>query len=198
MEAALSTGLELGLAPGGFTGTSDLLPQASPPPQSWKNAIARRARRANGENPTIVVIEGEISFAAERSNSEHIFDAIQSLYLSRNTPRDRRIGERITALHRDALAEDETMGADSLAQFAAFFLKNPGLGFPKITLTPDGTLRARWICGPGDFVAIEFTGHALAKGVAEIPRDGETARYFFSESLRTIVDSAYKIGASFA
>ena len=200
MEAALSTGLDLDLppAPPGFTGTNvppDLLPQPLPSGEDWQKAIVRRA---NLGNRTVIVIHGAIDFATERSSSEHIFDAIQSLYLSRNTARDRRIAERVTALHRDALAEDETMRADSLAQFAAFFLKNPGLGLPRITLTPDGTLRARWICAPGDFVAIEFTGLALAKGVAEIPRDGQTARYFFSEPLRTIVDSARSIGASFA
>ncbi|MEO8630666.1 MAG: hypothetical protein ABI612_21595 [Betaproteobacteria bacterium] len=204
MEAPLSTGLDLeldplnALAPAGFTGTSippDLLPQPLPSDEDWKRAIAHRARNTNGENATV---HTDISFDKERSAGERIFDAIQSLYLSHTPPRDRRIAERITALYRDALAEDETMRADSLAQFAAFFLKNPGLGLPKITLTPEGTLRARWICAPEDFVAIEFTGQALAKAVAEIPRDGETARYFFSEPLRTMVHSAYAIGASFA
>src|SRR5947207_2504980 len=43
----------------------------------------------------------------ERSDSEEIFDAIQALYLSGNTPRDRQIAERIAALHRTAISEGE-------------------------------------------------------------------------------------------
>jgi hypothetical protein len=147
---------------------------------------------------TTGAFQAGFSFVSERSGSERIFDSIQSLYLSANAGRDRRIADRITALYRVALEEDETMRADSLAQFAAFFLRNPSLGFPKITLTPDGTLRARWIRGAGDFMAIEFTGEALVRGVAEIPREGETARHFFSEPVRTIVDVARGLGVSFA
>ncbi|MCI0561750.1 MAG: hypothetical protein MN733_24945, partial [Nitrososphaera sp.] len=39
----------------------------------------------------------------EVTESEKIYDVIESLYLSENRPRDRQIAERIIALHRDAL-----------------------------------------------------------------------------------------------
>jgi hypothetical protein len=95
------------------------------------------------------------------------------------------------------MAEDEHILADSLRQFRDFFLAHPDLGLPKITLTPDGTLRARWIHGLGDFVAIEFTGKPLARLIAEIPRDNTlTARYFSSESIQIILAVARSIGAS--
>jgi len=70
-----------------------------------------------------------------------MFDAIQALYLSSNTSRDRQIADRITALHRDALVDDEHILPASLDQFTDFFLAHPELGLPNITLTPDGTLR---------------------------------------------------------
>jgi hypothetical protein len=83
-------------------------------------------------------------------------------------------------------------------QFVDFFLAQPRLGLPKITLTPDGTLRARWIGGQRNFVAIEFTGEPLAKLVAEIPRDSNlTAAHFASEPLKNILSVARAIGASF-
>ena len=86
----------------------------------------------------------------------------------------------------------------SLRQFAYFFLTHPDLGLPKITLTPDGTLRARWIRGPRNFVAIEFTGEPLAKLVSEIPRqDNLTAAHFSTEPLKNVVSIARAIGASF-
>jgi hypothetical protein len=133
------------------------------------------------------------------TTSEQLFNAIQSLYLSGNRPRDRQIAERITALHRDALADDERIRAGSLAQFTQFFLAHSDLGLPKLTLTPDGTLRARWIHGPGDFVAVEFTGRPTAKLVAEIPREGGlTATHFDSEPVKNIVSVARAIGASFS
>jgi hypothetical protein len=133
-----------------------------------------------------------------RTAGERIFDAIQALYLSSNTPRDRQIAVRITALHRDAIAEDERILPESLAQFAGFFLNHRDLGIPKITLTPDGTLRARWIHGQGNFVAIEFTGQPLAKLVAELPREKSlTATHFSSEPVDGIVSIARAIGASF-
>jgi len=134
----------------------------------------------------------------EQTASQKIFDAIQALHLSSNAPRDRQIADRITALHRDAIAEDDRICPDSLGQLKDFFLTYPDLAIPKITLTPDGTLRARWIHGPGDFVAIEFTGEPLAKLVAEIPRDnGLTARHFSSEPVQSILLIARAIGASF-
>jgi hypothetical protein len=113
-------------------------------------------------------------------------------------PRDRQIADRITALHRDAIAEGDRILPDSLGQFKDFFLEHHDLDLPKITLTPDGTLRARWIHGPGSFVAIEFTGVPLAKLIAEIPRDnGLTARHFSSEPVQNIRSIARAIGAAF-
>lgn len=127
-----------------------------------------------------------------------VFDAVRALSTSTSGSRDRQIADRISALHRDALAEGESILPDSLGQFTDFFLANPDLGVPKITLTPDGTLRVRWIHGPGDFVAIEFTGAPMAKLVAEIPREhGLTASYFIGEPLTSILSIARAIGASF-
>jgi len=159
-----------------------------------RNILAARARAAPRHSSYLVFPE----INTEHTTSQQIFDAIQALYLSSNWPRDRQIAERITALHRDALAEDERILADSLSQFTTFFLTNPNVGLPKITLTPDGTLRARWIHGPGNFVAIEFPGGPLAKMVAEIPRDnGLTARHFSSEPVTNILSIAHAIGALF-
>ncbi len=78
-----------------------------------------------------------------------------------------------------------------MKQLADFFLSYRDLGLPKITLTPDGTVRVRWIQGSGNFTAIEFTGTPVAKLVAEIPRErGLTARYFFSEPIGNILTAA--------
>jgi hypothetical protein len=134
---------------------------------------------------------------AEFTASQQIFDAIQALYLTGNTSRDRQIADRITALHRDGLADDEHILPASLRQFADFFLGHPELGFPKITLTPDSTLRARWIRGANEFVAIEFTGEPRVKLVAEIPRgDGLTGSYFATEPVSDIVSAIRALGAS--
>lgn len=134
---------------------------------------------------------------SDQSDSLRVFDAIQSLYLSDNRPRDRQIAERITELHRDVLAEGEQILPSSLVQFTDFFLVHPNLGFPRITMTPDGTLRARWIRDREDFVAIEFTGSPLVKLVAEIPRaEGQTAAYFASESINSVVQFSHAIGGS--
>jgi hypothetical protein len=136
--------------------------------------------------------------ASTLAGIQQIFEAIQDLYHSSNMPRDRYIAHRITVLHQDALGEDQQILPSSLRQFADFFLAHPGLGLPKITLTPEGTLRARWIHGPRNFVAIEFTGEPLAKLVSEIPRqDNLTATHFSSEPLKNIVSVAGAIGASF-
>jgi hypothetical protein len=165
-----------------FTGTNAL---------SMKlfETAAREVRNMYWVSPNIV---------ADYSTSQPIFDAIQALYLTHNRPRNRQIANRLTALYRAALEEDETIRPASVTQFKNFFLANPELGLPKITLTPDGTLRARWIQGTGNFVAIEFTGEPNAKLVAEIPREnGLTATHFGSEPLRNIVPVAQGMGASF-
>ena len=180
----------------GFTGTTVPWELLETTERDHQRAISIiRAAHAVVSPPRIYLASTNIGMAC--SNSAQIFDAIQALYLSSNRPRDRQIAERVTTIHRDALAEGELIRAESLTQFASFFVQNPDLHFPKITLTPDGTLRARWIRGPGDFVAIEFTGQPLVRLVAEMPRDNETARYFISEPVRTIVETARVIGASF-
>lgn len=125
-----------------------------------------------------------------------IFNAIQRLYCQDNS-RDRRIAERLKTLYRDALDEGEKMQAASARQFAEFFIDHAALGLPKITLTPDGTLRVRWIAGTGNFTAIEFTGTPLVKLVAEIPRDNATAQYFASELILNVAGVARDLGASF-
>jgi hypothetical protein len=135
---------------------------------------------------------------AEPGFNTRIFDAIQSFYLSLNRPRDRQIAERITTLFRDAVADAEQILPASLAQFTAFFLTHAYLKLPKITLTPDGTLRARWINGVEDFVAIEFTGDRLVKLVAEVPREeGQTASYFATELVESAIKVGQAIGATF-
>ena len=73
------------------------------------------------------------------------------------------------------------------------------LGLPKITLTPDGALRARWIRGEGHFFAIEFTGKPLLKLVAEVPRKpGVIANHFSSEPIERVTTFAQAIGVSLA
>jgi hypothetical protein len=121
-------------------------------------------------------------------DSAEIFAAMRSLYLSTTQPLNRAIARRIISLYRDALAEDEHMLSASLRQFTAFFVAYPGLGLPKITLTPDGTLRARWIQRAGSFTAIEFVGGEVAKLVAEIPREeGVTAQHFIREHIKHVI-----------
>src|SRR6266545_2820943 len=124
----------------------------------------------------------------EFADSEQIFNAILSLHLSDNRTRDRKIADRLTTLCRDALEEDERILSASLRQFTTFFLEPHDLGLPRIILTPNGTLRVRWIQGAGSFTALEFTGKPLVQLVAEIPRaGGETARYFSDELVDDVV-----------
>jgi hypothetical protein len=166
-----------------FTGTTALSCKLF---ETW----ARDPRHMHWVSPNIV---------AEHTTAERIFDAIQALCLSHNRPRDRQIAERLTTLYRAAVEEDESIRPASISRFKEFFLDHPELGLPRITLTPDGTLRARWIQGTGNFVAIEFTGEQSAKLAAEIPRDnGLTATHFGSEPLANIVPVARGMGASFA
>ncbi len=150
--------------------------------------------------PGVYVSSQDLSYSLEApENIERvIFAAIERLYLNQHNPRDRRIAERLKMLYRDALAEGEKMQAVSITQFTDFFVKHKKLGMPKITLTPDGTLRVRWIAGPGNFTAIEFVGGKLVKLVAEIPRDGETAQYFATDLFSNIVSIARGFGAQLA
>ena len=107
-----------------------------------------------------------------------------------------RLARRLKSLHLDAIAEGETINGDSIKQLTDFFLAHSDLTLPKITMTPSGTIRVRWIQGKEHFTAIEFTGKPLAKFVAEIPRiGGLTARHFGSETLENIESAARAIGA---
>ena len=119
------------------------------------------------------------------SSYQQVANTIQLLLQTYNNPRDRKIAERLDALWRDAVEEGEEILAESATQFRDFFLMNRQPGLPKITLTPDGTLRVRWIHEVGHFFAVEFTGKPLVKLVAEAPRkQGLTAQHFSSEPIR--------------
>jgi hypothetical protein len=175
---------------GAFTGSSGLTPTGTVflPWRVFETAVGVPLQRMYWTWPDIL---------PEATDGQQIFDAIQSLYLSTNKPRDRQIAERLTALYRDALEEDEHILPTSLSQFTEFFLTHTDLGFPRITLTPDGTLRVRWIQEEGNFVAIEFTGKPEAKLVAEIP-GLVPPMHFSSEFLTNIVEIAQAMGGSFA
>jgi hypothetical protein len=135
--------------------------------------------------------------AESATASQCIFDAVQAFYLSHNTPRDQQIAQRLTALYRDALDEGEAIRSASIVQFKNFFLANPGLGFPRVTLSAHGALRARWIKSKGNFVAIEFTGQPEAKLIAEI-QGLEPPLHVSSEPIANIVEAARALGGSFA
>jgi hypothetical protein len=217
MEAAITDPPKIttGDPASSFTGSTNVRMFFETPAEVARQTIRAKSRLANLMNlPTDKLTafaqpmfrQVETSAGAQpvfRSveTSAGVFDAIRSFYLSTNHPRDRQIAERITILHRLALEEREEILPASLAQFTRFFLHhaNHHLVMPKITLTPDGTLRARWIHGPEDFVAIEFTGNPLVKLVAEVPRrqEGQTASHFASEPIESVVSISRAIGASF-
>lgn len=163
---------------------------------SLNRAKLRFAARAKAAPLRLYQASPEIG--AEHSDAEQIFDAIQSLYLSGNRPRDRQIAERITELNRDAVEEEEHIRVDSIKQFTAFFLRYTEPGFPRITLTPSGTIRVRWIHGPGHFAAIEFTGKPQVKLVAEMPGDNTPAQYFVTGNIYAVMSLLKTIGASLA
>lgn len=188
MEAALTPDVSRSFLPALFDGEREFA--------LW-SARSRTAARAASSPLRLYQATPEI--ASERTTAQQVFEAIQSLYLSRNEPRDRQIAQRLITLHRDAIAEDETILADSLSQFTAFFLLRSDLSLPKITLTPDGTIRARWIHGPRNFAAIEFTGRPLVKLIAEIPRgNGQTAQHFSYDYIANVVSLAHSVGAPLA
>jgi hypothetical protein len=164
---------------------SDVIPEASDVKRSvdWESIVQRIVAQASeAVESRNTIVHGTCAPSAvtpEATESEKIYNVIESLYVSKNRPRDRQIAERIIALHRGAIEEDERILSASLQQFANFFLAHPDLSLPKIVLTPNGSIRVRWIQGAGSFVAIEFTGKPLVQMMAEIPREGgQTARYF--------------------
>jgi hypothetical protein len=138
------------------------------------------------------------AFSSKYLSDQQLFDAVRMLLLN-NSERDGRIAGRLTTLYQDAIMEGQSLLPDSIKQFAEFFLIHFDLGMPKITLTPDGTLRARWIHGQNDFASIEFTGTQVVRFVAEIPRArGLTARYFSSELIESVLPAAIALGSSFS
>jgi hypothetical protein len=201
MEAAITNHprITAGAPASSFTGSTDVRMFFETPPDIAQQTIRAKSRLAHLQADKPTAFPQPVFRSVETSAG--IFDAIRSFYLSTNRPRDRQIAERITILHRLALEEREEILPASLAQFTRFFLhhSNHHLVLPKITLTPDGTLRARWIHGPEDFVAIEFTGNPLVKLVAEVPRkqEGQTASHFASEPVESVVYISRAIGASF-
>lgn len=138
------------------------------------------------------------AFSSKYLSDQQLFDAVRMLLLN-DSERDSRIAGRLTTLYQDAIMESQSMLPDSIKQFADFFLTHSDPGMPKITLTPDGTLRARWIHGQNDFASIEFTGKQVVRFVAEIPRArGLTARYFSSEPIENVLPAAIALGSSFS
>lgn len=184
--------MSLALAEADSTFRSDIDEDFTLSRAKWR--IAARAKVS-----PLRVFPASPEIGALPSDAEQIYDAIQSFYLSDNRPRDRHIVDRITALHRDAIEEDERILVQSMKQFKDFFLGHSDLSIPEITLTPNGAMRARWIQGPGHFAAIEFTGKPLVKLIAEIPRgDGQTAQYFITDRIFNIFSLALSIGAPLA
>ncbi len=160
--------------------------------------LLRKWRQASHNAPyTPLLSQIAQALDVDSYETQSIFEAIQDLYLSHNRPRDRKIADRITALYRIVQEEGESISPRSLRQFTDFVLEHPQLDLPKITVSPEGMLRTRWISGPSNFVAIEFTGEPLVKLVAEIPRgEGQTATYFATERIDTVIPIGRLMGAS--
>lgn len=86
-------------------------------------------------------------------------------------PINKQIVKRLTALQEDAREDGEYIHLASLEQFVDFFRHHQDLSVPRITLTPDRTLRARWMHGEGNFLALEFLGKPLIKMIEEHPEE---------------------------
>jgi hypothetical protein len=185
-QAILAGWQTLAQATGSLTASGNLAPSGTMYLPWIETTAGASTQRLSWTSPDI---------APEPTTAEQIFETILALFLSHNQLRDRRIAERLTALYRDALDEQEPIRSDSIIQFKEFFLANKNVGFPRITLTPDGNLRVRWIQGEGSFVAIEFTGKPDAKLVAEIS-GLVPPMHFSSEPLTKIVEVARALGGS--
>ena len=80
----------------GSTGTTDAWRMLQTTEPNQRFAFERSivfARRKATPGPTFYLLSPEIN--AEQTAGQRIFDAIQALYLSTNTPRDRQIADRI-------------------------------------------------------------------------------------------------------
>jgi hypothetical protein len=86
------------------------------------------------------------NFSRKYSSELQLFEAVRVLRLS-STSRNIQIADRLVTLSKDASDEGVSILADSTKQFAEFFLTHRNLALPKITVTPDATLRVRWISG---------------------------------------------------
>lgn len=87
----------------------------------------------------------------EMGNAMQALEAT-ALHAGRNT----RIALRLMELYLDACGEKEHIITASLRACVLFFLHCPELLLPKITLTPDGTLRAHWRVGMSEAYSVEF------------------------------------------
>src|SRR5262249_20237581 len=84
-------------------------------PMAWRNGgsdlgkveVTKRQHKERAAALPLRLHRATPEIGAEQTASQEIFDAIEALYLSGNKPRDRQIADRITALYRDAIAEDE-------------------------------------------------------------------------------------------
>lgn len=122
--------------------------------------------------------------------------AVSAFRSGRNQPRDRQIADRLEELGSDALDEGERILLPSIDQFRAFFLDKPGLALPIITLTPDGTLRARWMRSADEVFAVEFTGEPLLRILSRVPRpDGEVAELVAEKTPEMAARIGQTIGA---
>lgn len=81
--------------------------------------------------------------------------------------RDQQLAARLNTLAQMAQDDGTPILPTSLAQCAAFFAAHVDASLPKLTVTPVGTLRARWIGEEGTFVALEWTGASVNVCVGE-------------------------------
>lgn len=107
------------------------------------------------------------------------------------------IAQRLTELCRDADDEGQPISSASLNQCKDFFSTHRDASLPKLTLSPDGTVCARWIHGPRNFIDIEFTGKRLVRIIAEVPRgEGHFSKLFSSELLERLPSLLTATGSS--
>ena len=107
------------------------------------------------ENPTVFVFRADEGIVIQSAGKYIVIhDVDVGPFLD-------AVVDRLQELRQDALAEDQPMDLDSVTQFTGFLTHNPDIPSPKtITLTPDGTVRARWKGVPeaSDHIAFEFKG----------------------------------------
>jgi hypothetical protein len=135
-------------------------------------AVRRKGARATG---------AALAGLPQSPTATAIGRAVRRLDLAANDARNRAIVDRLGAIAADAREEGDAIRPLSVAQLAGFFVEHPEVPVPKITMTPDGTLRARWIKGPGHFVAIEFLGRNEVRILAEVPRGRKPPRQAYAQ-----------------